>query len=321
MGKHGAKNPAEVYLGLRRLAFIGTLPNNAPAIDRQSVAQLVERLKGSESSHDQWMLWGALREQGHQPTPTERSQALVTICEHALFGATVTFVAHNDGNASMYLSTGGGIIGGKAHRTVRDAARALCATAETLAPTIPVAPDIPAPPSKGEFVVSLLTPSGMRVVRERIKSVRSKAHCLYPIYVAMHELITQIRRAKSGSSDNGSTDAGVYANCLLTLIAENQSGDVTITEGERVPDLLGLVRTSDQRDWICKEGLENAGSIDSKRLIKLLRRNCRFGLFRRRGTFQAKLVRGNGAIADFTFSVERSKDVVGRKTLRFQIGV
>src|SRR5689334_11853584 len=37
-------------------------------------------------------------------------------------GETATLVSIIDGNASMYLSTGGGVIGGYAHATVREAA-------------------------------------------------------------------------------------------------------------------------------------------------------------------------------------------------------
>src|SRR4051812_47928164 len=45
-----------------------------------------------------------------------------------------TLVALSDGNASIYLSSGGGYLGGGAHETIRKAAQAMVALAATFQP-------------------------------------------------------------------------------------------------------------------------------------------------------------------------------------------
>ena len=319
MGKGGVAERLEMYLGMRQMAFGEKVPKEAQNILQGTVEDLLGVAKNSSHAIEKFWAWKSLRQRGHQPTAEEAGRAFVVVCEFTLAGGSVTIPAHNDGNASMYLSSGGGVIGGFAHSNVRSAAMALCTLAETLLATIPISATPALPPVKGEFVVSVLTADGLRTVREIEKNVRSKSHALYPLYVGMHEVIAQLRHMASGKTKHSAQDAATYANCLLTLMAENEFGDITITAGEPLPDLQILARTQDQREWISKERPQNQNSIDSAQIIKLLRKGCSFGLFRRTGTFHAKLVRNNGALADFHFAVERSKDLAGRKTLRFTL--
>lgn len=319
MNKRHAANPAEMYPCMRRLAFGERLPNDPPLPVVSNDEPLQERVQTAESSFERWLIWKQLRQNGHQPSSEQAAQVCGVICEFALDATPVTLVAHEDGNASMYLGTGGGIIGGGGHQNVREAAAALCEAAQHIASDMPLSATLPELVSDGEFVVSVLSPAGIRTARDSEAAVQSVKHKLHPVYWSMHQLITNLRHAEASTPDETSSELGAYANGLLTLLAENGSGDVTITAGESLPRLVDLARTSDQRDWIAKEGPRDTAALDSDAVRTLLEASCRFGWFSRKGKFAAKLAQSNGTAKEVVFEVERGKDRAGRKTLRFRL--
>src|SRR6267378_1323490 len=60
-------------------------------------------------------------------------------------GGSYTVVAIADGSASIYLSSGGGFIGGVAHENVRKAAKAMVDTAKTFQPKMAATTSYPLP--------------------------------------------------------------------------------------------------------------------------------------------------------------------------------
>jgi hypothetical protein len=88
-------------------------------------------------------VWGVLMERGYAK-------------------GTATFVALVDGTASMYLSTGGAAVGGKAYTPARAAALKLVArAADAQAATVPVADKFPKP-TQGRVRFYVLTNGGVR---------------------------------------------------------------------------------------------------------------------------------------------------------------
>lgn len=311
----------EIYADMRRLAFGEQIAGEPPIpVNTQgTIEQLLDRLAHAETSFEQWMIWKALRQSGCDLSTQDSSQTFITICEFVHTGTAVTIVAHNDGHASMYLGSGGGVIGGMSDRNVRDAAAALCFAAGQQVSNMTLQPTSPAPPQHGEFVVSVLTPAGVCAARDNEKNVRSESHPLHAVYWCMHRLITHLRLVESGKTSPSTEQAGPYANCLLTLLAENGSGDVTLIAGEPLPDLLSIAKSADQREWIAREGPDDASVIDSRHVMQMLKKASRFGWFKRSGTFHAKLARADGTALDVVFQVERGKDHAGRSTLRFRL--
>ena len=129
-----------------------------------------------------------------RPAGEPWSGALVAMMEIGLPNGTATFAAMADGTASMYTSTGGGVIGAGEHAAVRAAAdrfRAVLAGARgDLQPTseFPV-------PQRGEVRFQLRTEDGGFTGVAPESAVASGRHPLSEPYAAGQDLVTEIRLA------------------------------------------------------------------------------------------------------------------------------
>src|SRR5215210_2744937 len=85
--------------------------------------------------------------------------ASVAVMEMALRGGTASLVAVADGTVSLYMSTGGGTIGGGERPVVREAAKRFLRAAAEAAQSMPPATDFPLP-SPGEVQFHVRTPEG-----------------------------------------------------------------------------------------------------------------------------------------------------------------
>jgi hypothetical protein len=112
-------------------------------------------------------------------------------------GGVATLVALADGTTSLYMSTGGGLIGGGGHVSVATAARKcivhLARKRDELART-----DDEGLPGKGFVRFHLLHEAGRRMAEVREDLLLDGAYPLADAYASMHEVVTQIR-IRSGS--------------------------------------------------------------------------------------------------------------------------
>lgn len=102
-------------------------------------------------------------------------------------------VGFRSGAASLYTSTGGGIIGGETKPHVRRAAIALNRVAGQVAPTVPPADREPPLPADGQICFSLFTPGGLRVARAPERALARDTHPWHPLFVAMHQFLAALR--------------------------------------------------------------------------------------------------------------------------------
>jgi hypothetical protein len=113
-----------------------------------------------------------------------------------------TVVAASDGSASVYLSGGGGYIGGKGQEPVRLAAQKAVEIARTVQlpsqPTI----DFPVPETGGVFFY-FLTDAGVFMFRTSVQDLKSPTHPLRTIGDAMQGVITQYRLWDKGGRRGG----------------------------------------------------------------------------------------------------------------------
>jgi hypothetical protein len=114
--------------------------------------------------------------------------------ELALDGATATILAVADGTVSMYLSTGGGVIGAGEHVAVRAEGRrfrsVLADARSSLTPTA----EFPLPvPGQVRFHAVLGPDRATAVASETL--LRGGRHPLSPLYAAGQDLLTEIRLA------------------------------------------------------------------------------------------------------------------------------
>ena len=120
--------------------------------------------------------------------------ATVAAMELSVDGGTATILAVADGTVSMYLSTGGGVIGAGEHAAVRAEGRrfrsVVADSRGSLAPTV----DFPLPaPGQVRFHAVLGPDRATAAAPETL--LRGGRHPLSPLYAAGQDLLTEIRLA------------------------------------------------------------------------------------------------------------------------------
>lgn len=103
-----------------------------------------------------------------------------------------SLVALSDGSASIYLSSGGGSIGGRAHETIRRASEAMVAVAAQFQPQATVTKEFPLP-KEGQTVFYLLTDAGVFTASAPEEDLGEERHAWAPLFYAGHEVISQYR--------------------------------------------------------------------------------------------------------------------------------
>jgi hypothetical protein len=105
---------------------------------------------------------------------------------------SATVVALSDGNASIYLSSGGGSIGGSGHASIRKAAQAMVALAAQFQPQMTATTTFPLP-AKGQTVFYTLTDAVVFTAGASEEDLGEQRHSLSPLFYAGQEVITQYR--------------------------------------------------------------------------------------------------------------------------------
>jgi hypothetical protein len=106
--------------------------------------------------------------------------------------ATATLLALSDGTTSLYLSSGGGVIGGHAHQSVRQANAALLQTANRYYQHLKPSESFPVP-AAGHTLFYILTDSGVLSGGGLEDDLGHGRHPLSPLFHAGHRVITQLR--------------------------------------------------------------------------------------------------------------------------------
>lgn len=106
---------------------------------------------------------------------------------------TATIAAFADGTTSIYISNGGGFIGGgQKYPSVHDAGQKLIAVAHKLQPTMQKTQQYPLP-EKGEVIFYVVTGNGVYTVRGLQSECTKRTHPLYELFTAGDDVITQYR--------------------------------------------------------------------------------------------------------------------------------
>jgi hypothetical protein len=113
---------------------------------------------------------------------------------------SATLVALADGTASMYYSTGGGVIGAGRHEKPNAAAKALIRRAADFVSQCSPINTFPLP-RRGETRFYLFMPAGKCVASAPEAALGDPTYPLFPLFAAAHELIMEIQvigEAKAG---------------------------------------------------------------------------------------------------------------------------
>jgi hypothetical protein len=126
------------------------------------------------------------------PKPSEATKPWGVLMETSYENASVTIFALSDGNASIYLSTGGGFIGGVGQESVRRAAVNMVRVAATLVSELTPTATFPLP-DRGRTTFYVRTEAGMFTGGAADDELGQQRHALAPLFFAGQGVITQYR--------------------------------------------------------------------------------------------------------------------------------
>lgn len=148
------------------------------------------------------MLQGS-REKFGLPATSKSTEAWGVVMDWGVGNGTATVVTMSDGSASVYLSNGGGYIGGKGIEPVRAAAVKAIEVARSI--DLPKEPTKAYPlPETGGVFFYFLTDDGAFALRTSTQELNSPNHPLRKLGDAMQGVITQFRIwQERASADKG----------------------------------------------------------------------------------------------------------------------
>lgn len=104
----------------------------------------------------------------------------------------VTFTSFSSGDASMYTSSGGGVIGGVEHESVKNAAKLFVRKAQQYLPIAQKSDDIAAP-GNNQIKFFLLTNRGRFTAIEEIENFDNGSSNLLELFVEANKVISELR--------------------------------------------------------------------------------------------------------------------------------
>lgn len=107
-------------------------------------------------------------------------------------GGVATLTSYANGDASMYFSTGGGILGGIGHASTRNAAKRFVAVAQSYIQKMEVATSYPLP-AIGQVKFYVLTPQGILTTEASEADLEARISELSTLYGMGHGVITEMR--------------------------------------------------------------------------------------------------------------------------------
>ena len=129
------------------------------------------------------------------PPPGEAAEAAYALLlEVGTGNITTTIAATADGDASLYLSNGGGLLGGRGITEARESARRMVDIANQLVDRTEPADDVRGP-ANGEIALFLLSADGPRVLRSPIAAKFAPADPLIALLREQGVLIAALRSA------------------------------------------------------------------------------------------------------------------------------
>jgi hypothetical protein len=247
------------------------------------------------------------------PAAGDRPQVVGVMMEFTVPSAICLVFGLRDGNASIYLSTGGGFIGGQNRPQINTAAKNLVAAAAPFADKFPPAEEHPFP-AAGRVRFSLLTTAGVRAADADEAELRDGRGELLPLFAGAHAILTGYR-----TMNQDPPNERTYVNCLLVALGRGNSPSVTLTEGESPPDPAPLTADPTDLMWFAEVGFD-LSRLSSAKIIADLLAAAGFGRLATasdEGTIRSKMVgHGGKSAADVVFRVRR-----GQRDGRTQIEV
>ena len=132
--------------------------------------------------------------------PMQENKTMVygIIMDWGMPNATATIVSYQTGDASLYLSSGGGIIGGGKHENVSNAAKELVTLAQkylndaTITQTTPL-------PKEDNIKFYILTNKGIYVGQEEIENLENRSSKWLELFEEGNKVLNEIRKTSENN--------------------------------------------------------------------------------------------------------------------------
>jgi hypothetical protein len=238
------------------------------------------------------------------------SNVVGVIVEEGIEGGSYLVYGLRDGSASLYLSSGGGWLGGQEQPHINAAAKHLVGAAKPFANQFPLVGEHPIP-ATGKVRFSFVTTEGVRAAESDTKEFQNERGELLPVFLAAQQVIAGFRALdERNAGDEGPANEPGYVNCLLTTLGRGTASSVTLTEGELLPDPSRLTNDVLDLEWIARMNfaLDRLSSTEVIRSILHLAGYRWFRLGKAEGHITAKLAdHGGGSFTDVSFRVLRRR--------------
>ena len=139
------------------------------------------------------MAFSATPDQLGLSLPTDKTVVYGVIMDWEMGGATATTVSYQTGDASLYLSSGGGVIGGGQHKNVNSAAKQFVSLAQTFLDKTTKTETTPLP-STDEVRFYLLTNKGVFVGQEQMKNFENNSSTWLKLFEEGNNVLTELRK-------------------------------------------------------------------------------------------------------------------------------
>jgi hypothetical protein len=181
------------------LFYLASCANKSTANDRQSIIdqdiakQKVHHTKENTFEGLRYMAFKTTPEQLRLSLPADRTIVYGVVMDWGMSGATATTVSYQTGDASLYLSSGGGVIGGGQHQNVNSAAKQFVSIAQTFLDKA-VKTEITPLPSTDEVKFYLLTNKGVFVGQDQMKNFENNTSAWSKLFEEGNNVLTELRK-------------------------------------------------------------------------------------------------------------------------------
>jgi hypothetical protein len=139
------------------------------------------------------MAFSATPEQLQLSLPTDQTIVYGVIMDWGIDTATATIVSYQTGDASMYLSSGGGVIGGGEHQNVNNAAKQFVNLAQTYLDKATKS-ETNSLPQQDEVKFYLLTNKGTYVGQEVMRNFENNTSTTWlPLFEEANKVLSELR--------------------------------------------------------------------------------------------------------------------------------
>ena len=159
---------------------------------RDTISPKVYDTKANTFNDLRGMAFSATPEQLQLSLPSNKTIVYGIIMDWGIDTATATVVSYQTGDASLYLSSGGGVIGGGQHHNVNSAAKQFVSLAQSYLDQATKTESNPLPQTD-EVKFYLLTNKGTFVGQDIVKNFENKTSVWLQLFEGGNKVLTELR--------------------------------------------------------------------------------------------------------------------------------